>query len=307
MELNLKRMQMTPQISHFKIKKRLGSGSFGTVFSIEDKQGRSWALKRVAKKKQKMGREISIQARVNHKNCLPLSHWFFSTDLDGNLWQNTVMPLMSMSLCRYLKANKFLSQPLTQYVFTEILKGLEYLHSQNLCHRDVTPSNILLELRHDAISRVVISDFGASAEMEEDALSRRHITYITARNYRAPELFLGVYDYGLPVDLWSIGCILFECSVGSPAFSGKTDADHLRDMFSVLGSKDIDFIILDRDIYEIYQWDVLGKDEEDEEYVPDHLHERLKDLIHSLLVYVPAKRLKALAHPFFSCDLSDFA
>lgn len=62
-----------------------------------------------------------------------------------------------------------------------------------------------------------------------------NISYVTARDYRAPELFFGG-EYGTSVDSWSLGCIVFEIHFEKKLFHAKDDVEHLIRVFGLLGT-----------------------------------------------------------------------
>ena len=59
--------------------------------------------------------------------------------------------------------------------------------------------------------------------------------YVATRWYRSPELLLGDENYGKPVDIWAIGCILGEMSDGQPLFPGDSEIDQLHVIQKVMG------------------------------------------------------------------------
>lgn len=75
-----------------------------------------------------------------------------------------------------------------------ILKGLSHIHKQNVAHRDLKPDNILVEINTDNsnvnISSVKIADFGQAKIIEPNTITN---AYIQSKNYRAPEIYLGLY------------------------------------------------------------------------------------------------------------------
>lgn len=87
---------------------------------------------------------------------------------------------------------------------------LDYLHSDmKVAHRDLKPENFLL----DSNRHLKLSDFGSAIEIGID----KDMTEAGTQNYAAPEMLLGK-ETGLSVDLWSLGCILYEMVVGKPPF-----------------------------------------------------------------------------------------
>jgi serine/threonine protein kinase len=103
----------------------------------------------------------------------------------------------------------------------QLLSGLEHCHNNNVLHRDIKGSNLLLD--NNGILK--IADFGLATFFDP-----RHKRPMTSRVvtlwYRPPELLLGATDYGVGVDLWSAGCILAELLHGKPIMPGRTEVSH---------------------------------------------------------------------------------
>lgn len=95
----------------------------------------------------------------------------------------------------------------------QVLRGLKFIHSANVLHRDMKPSNLLVNANCD----LAICDFGLARGVEleyEDELTE----YVVTRWYRAPELLCDSTHYGKTVDVWSVGCIFAEMLSRRPFF-----------------------------------------------------------------------------------------
>jgi mitogen-activated protein kinase 1/3 len=108
-----------------------------------------------------------------------------------------------------------------QYFVYQLLRGLKYVHSANVLHRDLRPSNLLLNAKCD----LKIGDFGlARTTTETDFM----MEYVVTRWYRAPELLLNCSEYTQAIDMWSVGCIFGEIVTREPLFPGKDYVHQLR-------------------------------------------------------------------------------
>lgn len=97
----------------------------------------------------------------------------------------------------------------------------------SIVHCDLKPENVLLVKSNK--SQIKLIDYGSSCfELE------RFYTYIQSRFYRAPEIMLGI-PYTTAIDMWSFGCIVFECLVGQPIFAGENENDQMASIMEVVG------------------------------------------------------------------------
>ena len=110
----------------------------------------------------------------------------------------------------------------------QIFNGLSFMHEKSIAHRDLKPENILLlapegEALYESdplTHEVKICDLGAAKVLSQSGLNT---PYVVSRYYRAPELILGSNQYDCSIDVWSVGCILFELITRTPLFPGDTE------------------------------------------------------------------------------------
>ena len=113
----------------------------------------------------------------------------------------------------------------TQQIANDLLEALAYAHAKGIVHRDVKPDNIVLS-QHGA----VLLDFGiarAIAESGTDRLTRSGFAVGTS-SYMSPEQVQGLPDIDERSDIYSLGCVLFECAAGRPPFTALREELVLR-------------------------------------------------------------------------------
>lgn len=217
-------------------------------------------------------------------------------DSKEKTWQNMVFDYYPNSLATYLKKHKP-SLHLTKVLFYQICLALSYVHSKRICHRDLTPNNILLSSRGE----VKIADFGSAKMLDTDHVS---MSYICSRYYRAPELLLGSNNYSTKIDIWSAGCILAEMLIGKAIFAGADTQDQFVKIVLVLGSPSLSDLWAMKKNYKqslrfpkiepVYIGEILPENEG---------AENAADLLMGMLCYNPRNRLtvdEVLQHPFFN-------
>lgn len=140
--------------------------------------------------------------------------------------------LLGMNLYEFIKVHDFkgFSLKLIRRFTKQMLNSLVLLKSHKVIHCDLKPENILLA--HPAHSEIKVIDFGSSCLENEKVY-----TYIQSRFYRSPEVILGM-TYGMPIDMWSLGCILAELLTGYPIFPGENEQEQLACIMEVFGPPD---------------------------------------------------------------------
>lgn len=104
----------------------------------------------------------------------------------------------------------------------QLFVALRHLAELKIVHADIKPDNILVS---EDLKQVKLCDFG-SAFRETDS-DNDPTPYLQSRFYRAPEVILGL-PYDRMIDLWSIGCCLYELFTGHVMFAGRTNNEMLR-------------------------------------------------------------------------------
>lgn len=106
-----------------------------------------------------------------------------------------------------------------------LANALSYLHSLNIVHRDVKPENLLIFQHQDGSKSLKLADFGLAVELKEDKI----FEVCGTPTYVAPEI-LSESGYGLKVDVWAAGVIVYILLCGFPPFANDdNDQDDLFD------------------------------------------------------------------------------
>ncbi|KAF2566659.1 hypothetical protein F2Q68_00024021 [Brassica cretica] len=203
-----------------------------------------------------------------------------------------VYELMDTDLQRVLHSKQTLSHDQCR-----LLRGLKYVHSANILHRDLRPSNVLLNSKHE----LKIGDFGlARTTSDTDFMTE----YVVTRWYRAPELLLNCSEYTAAIDIWSVGCIFGEIMTGQPLFPGKDYVHQLRLITELVGSPDnssLGFLRSDNARRYVRQLPRYPKQEFAARF--PKMPPTAIDLLERMLVFDPNRRIsvdEALGHAYLS-------
>jgi len=229
----------------YDIVQKLGKGAYGIVWRAMDKKTKDVvALKKIfdafqnSTDAQRTFREVMfLQEMKGHEHIISLLN-VMKADNDRDIY--LVFEHMETDLHAAIRAN-ILGDVHKQYIMWQTLKALKFMHTANLLHRDMKPSNLLLN--SDCLMKV--ADFGLARSMPTpgdgaDANDRKDTLtdYIATRWYRAPEILLGCEVYGAAVDIWGGGCILGEILASKPIFAGSSTMQQLELICGLLGTPD---------------------------------------------------------------------
>lgn len=164
---------------------------------------------------------------THHENIIRLLN-VLKADNDKDIY--LIFEYMEINLHAVIRAN-ILEEVHKKYILYQSIKALKYMHSGDLLHRDMKPSNVLL----NSDCHVKICDFGLARSVAGDDEKNVLTEYVATRWYRAPEILLGSTRYTKGVDMWSIGCILGELLGGQPLFPGESTMNQLERIIEFTG------------------------------------------------------------------------
>lgn len=215
---------------------KIGQGTYSSVYKARDLEtNKIVALKKVRfanmdpESVRFMAREIIVLRRFDHPNVMKLEGMIASR-VSGSLY--LIFEYMEHDLVGLaaIPGINFSEAQIKCYI-QQLLRGLEHCHCRGVMHRDIKGSNIFLNNN----GNLKIGDFGLATVFQPSQgqpLTSRVVTLW----YRPPELLLGATDYGVAVDLWSVGCVLAELFAGKPIMPGRTEVEQLHKIFKLCGS-----------------------------------------------------------------------
>ncbi|KAL1925180.1 uncharacterized protein VTP21DRAFT_63 [Calcarisporiella thermophila] len=289
--------------------RELGQGAYGVVCAATNSEnGQQVAIKKVTKifdkaiLAKRALREIKLLKHFDsHENIISIIDMDIHNVHDFNeiyIFQE----LMEADMHQIIRSGQPLTDAHFQYFIYQLCRGLKYIHSANVLHRDLKPGNLLV----NADCELKICDFGLARGFSDapEADAGFMTEYVATRWYRAPEIMLSFRNYTKAIDMWSVGCIFAEMLGGKPLFKGRDYVDQLNQILHILGTPDeptLQRIGSERAQLYIRSLPTMTR-------IPfQQLYPKATplaiDLLNRLLEFDPAKRItveEALEHPYLA-------
>jgi serine/threonine-protein kinase len=217
------------EIAGYRVEAFISRGGMAVVYRAHDRRlGRRVALKLLAPElsqnerfQQRFLRESRLAASLDHPNIVPI----YEAGEAGGLLYIVMRYVEGSDLKALLDREGPLDLDRTVSILRQVGAALDAAHARGLVHRDVKPGNILIASgtgREDP-DHVYLTDFGLTKR--SSSLSGQTTTgrFIGTMDYVAPEQ-IGGKPVDARTDIYSLGCVLYECLVGEPPFDRDDEA-----------------------------------------------------------------------------------
>ena len=212
------------RIGRYRIQSLIARGGMGAVWrGVDTNTDEIVAIKAIANDlisnpsfKKRINDEAHRHQRLVHPNIIPLKDVFESAGVTCIVMKMIDGP----SLYRKLEShpNKRLEVNAAVPILKDILGALDYAHRQGVIHRDVKPSNVLIDENNQAI----LIDFGIALAVGEDRHTRTG-EIVGTTLYLSPEQINNPKTIDHRSDIYSVGCVFYEMLTGRPPFLGGRD------------------------------------------------------------------------------------
>lgn len=278
-------------IKKYKIMNKIGDGNFSKVFYCRGDNKKIFAMKLMC---------CSIK-KTSHYNCFKRELYIMKTlnnnypyivkmlDYHEKIWKKYYILKLILEYCEggslfeFVKINGVCSHTDARVIIIRLTEALQYINSLKMMHRDIKPENILLRTKNNVRS-VVLSDFGLAKIAMPNHTTIKSRSICGSDFYLAPEMIRNK-EYGIKIDVWSLGVTVYFIVVGRVPFMGKNAHDLYNN-------------ILKANVHE-----VLSKE------AAINNHPGLKNLLENMLVHDPEKRFSCadiLRHRWIRGTLSSY-
>ncbi|CAB4257120.1 similar to Saccharomyces cerevisiae YKL139W CTK1 Catalytic (alpha) subunit of C-terminal domain kinase I (CTDK-I) [Maudiozyma barnettii] len=224
---------------------QVGEGTYGKVYKAKNTNTDSLvALKKLRLQNEREGfpitsiREIKLLQTFDHPNVATIRE--IMVEQNRNIYMifeyadNDLGGLL-------LNKNISISDAQKKDILKQLLQGCEYLHKNEILHRDIKGSNILVD--NNGVLR--ITDFGLARRMvknieDGEIVKNDYTNRVITLWYRPPELLLGTTNYSSEVDMWGCGCLLVELFVSGALFQGTNELEQLVSIFKIMGTPTVE-------------------------------------------------------------------
>lgn len=205
-----------------------GRGAMGTVFRAHHlKLDREVALKVIAPElsedrefRIRFQREYEAEVSIRHPNVVRV---YGAGAKNGRLYV-TMQYVNGSDLAKLLAGGRRLPPAYAARLIAQVADALDAAHAVGIVHRDVKPANILIEGEGDA-ARCILTDFGLMKNVNASAAPLTQAgSFLGSCDYAAPEQLLGERSIDARVDIYALGCVLYQAVTGEVPFPRPVSA-----------------------------------------------------------------------------------
>jgi serine/threonine protein kinase len=209
-------------LAGYRLEELLGRGGMGVVYRAEQLAlGRTVALKLIAaglsdsdRVRERFVREARTAAAIEHPNVVAV---YDAGEADGLLYI-AMRYVEGSDLAGALEKEGALEPGRALSILGQIAAALDAAHERDVVHRDVKPGNVLL-----GRERAYLADFGLTRAVSAATALTQDGHIVGTLDYMAPEQFEGK-AVNARADVYSFGCMLYHCLVGSPPYEKDSQA-----------------------------------------------------------------------------------
>ena len=284
-------IQKSPKIYH--LKKKIGGGDFSEIFLTIKLGSKEYFVTKITNSDNpQMINEINILKHLNHQNIVNFEYCWHENKFNYLVMEYMNGNTISKCLNKYMnKNNRPFSEKIVQYIMKNIVNAVQYLHNNNIIHRDLKLDNIMAKFRNKTDlenlnmfnAEIKIIDFDLSKKLEPNQMT---YTAVGTGPNMAPNLlkkFLKkgneAIGYGKEADIWSLGTICYQMIIGKEVFDWES-LDNLLDQV-----------------------------EKGKYQVPTDLSAEIVSFLNGMLQYDGKKRLtinQLVKHPFLTKNFESF-
>jgi YVTN family beta-propeller protein len=209
------------RLADYRVEALLGRGGMSVVYLAEDlRLKRKVALKVLApaladdeRFRERFLRESELAASIDHANVIPI---YEAGEADGSLF--IAMRYVEGATLKLLLRDCPLPAERTIALVSQVASALDAAHARGLVHGDVKPSNVLV----DRADHAYLADFGLTKRLADEHTPLGEPQVVGTIDYVAPEQIRGDEVDGR-TDVYSLGCLLYECLTGEQPFQRRSD------------------------------------------------------------------------------------